>query len=244
MTRLPLIGAPPKPREKCVDLEIGGRAVPLRIRRHRRARHIILRIDTDNDGAVVTLPWRTPLADGLDLARSKASWILEALAALPPKVPFADGALVPYLGIAHRVRHHPEGGGVVWRTEGEIHVAGRPEHLARRLTDWLRGEARREIVARTAAKAAQLGRKAGRITLRDTSSRWGSCAASGDLSFSWRLVLTPESVLDYVVAHEVAHLAYRSHGPRFWRTVARLTADADGARAWLRRHGEGLHRYG
>jgi predicted metal-dependent hydrolase len=230
--------------ERQINLDLGGRAVPLRVRRHRRARNMILRIDTANDGALLTLPWRTPLADGLGLARSKASWILRGLDALPPRMPFADGALVPYLGVVHRVRHRPDARGVAWRDDGEINVSGRPEHLARRLTDWLRRQARSEIVPRVAAKAASLERQPGRIVLRDTRSRWGSCSANGDLSFCWRLVMATEPVLDYVVAHEVAHLAYRGHGPRFWSTVARLTDGADDARAWLRQNGEGLHRYG
>jgi predicted metal-dependent hydrolase len=100
------------------------------------------------------------------------------------------------------------------------------------------------LTQRVREKTVLLGRAAGRISVRDPVSRWGSCAASGNLSFSWRLILAPEMVLDYVVAHEVAHLAVRGHGPLFWKTVAGLTEGTAEARAWLRRHGAGLHRYG
>jgi predicted metal-dependent hydrolase len=124
-------------------------------------------------------------------------------------------------------------------------VPGAPEHLPRRLTDFLKAEARREIAARAAAKAATLGRPIAALTLRDTRSRWGSCSRSGRVAFSWRLILAPEWVLDYVVAHEVAHLAELNHGPRFWTACAGLTdSDVKTARAWLKRHGAELHAYG
>ena len=230
--------------ERCVSLEIDGRAISLKLRRDRRARHLILRIDSECDGAVVTLPRHVPLREGLELAESKARWIISQLEALPPRVPFADGATVPFLGVDHLIRHDPGRGRPVGRAEGEIRISGRPEHLARRLKDWLREQARHQITPRVQAKAERLGRSFGGVTIRDTRSRWGSCSADGRLSFSWRLVMTPEEVLDYVVAHEVAHLAVRNHGPRFWRTVEALTDNAGEARAWLDVCGAGLHRFG
>ena len=109
---------------------------------------------------------------------------------------------------------------------------------------WLRGEARRVLTDHICAKAEKSGRGPTRIAIRDTRSRWGSCSSAGALSFSWRLILAPPEVLDYVVAHEMAHLAHPGHGPEFWRTVAQLTEHMDAGRAWLRRHGRGLFRYG
>ncbi len=242
-------GARADKHEGLTTIEVDGRPLALRVRRNPRARQLVLSIDPIEDIAVITLPPRTAVGEGLDLARQKAGWIRACLDALPPRVPFADGAVVPLLGLDHRVRHSPGTRSPgsrrpVWREDGVIVVSGRPEHLARRLRDWLKQEARREIEGRVADKAARIERRAGRITLRDTRSRWGSCAANGNLSFCWRLVMAPEPVLDYVVAHEVAHLKYRSHGPRFWGTVARLTADMAGAKDWIRRKGEHLHRYG
>lgn len=231
-------------REHRTLLDLEGRSLPLRIRRHPRARRLTLRVDSAAEGAVVTIPASVPIEEGIDWAQRKSAWLLEMIEGLPPRVAFVDGAVVPFLGIGHRICHRPDQKGVVWRDNGQIHVTGNPEFLARRVTDWLRREARREIVTRVAAKAEMLGRPAGRIGLRDTRSRWGSCASNGNLSFCWRLIMAPERVLDYVVAHEVAHLAVRDHGDRFWATVATLTEDPVDARAWLRRHGEGLHRYG
>lgn len=230
--------------EESHQLDIDGRLVPLRLRRRRGVKKLTLRVDPENDGAVVTAPPRLPAAEVLDFVQRQSGWIRARLDRLPRRVSFEDGAEVPILGEPHRIRHVPEARRGVWRENGEIRVSGQPEHLPRRLGDWFRKEARREISARVAEKASMLGRRAGRISIRDTRSRWGSCTARGDLNFSWRLVMAPEMVLDYVVAHEVAHLEHLDHSVRFWRTVDRLTEHTAAAKAWLKRHGGALHRVG
>lgn len=229
------------------EIALAGRTIPVRVYRNSRARQIILRVDgvdDDGDGIVLTLPRRAGVAEGFALAREKQDWVLERLGRLAPRVPFAAGQRIPLGGVDHEIRHRPDGRGGVWRDGLAIVVSGRPEHLARRLRDWLRGQARSEIAARVSEKARALDRIPGRITVRDTRSRWGSCSHDGNLSFCWRLVMAPLMVLDYVVAHEVAHLRFNNHGPRFWDAVAGLTAEADSARRWLDDHGERLHRYG
>ena len=125
-----------------------------------------------------------------------------------------------------------------------MHVAGAPEFLRRRVLDFLRGEARRQLSAMVVVKSAMLGLTARRIAVKDTRSRWGSCAADGSLAFSWRLVMTPEFVQDYVAAHEVAHLRHMNHGKRFWNLVNRLTPHAAAAIPWLRAEGFRLLRVG
>lgn len=229
------------------SVELAGTRVPVRFIRNKRARRVILRLDEGPDGGggvVVTLPNRTPLKEGLDLVRDKADWVLDRLAGLPPRVPFADGEIVPLGGVDHRIRAVSGGRGSVRREGTEILVAGRPEHLSRRLRDWFKGQARERLAQRVREMANALDRRPGRITIRDTKSRWGSCSQGGNLSFCWRLVMAPDAVLDYVAAHEVAHLVEPNHGPEFWRLVGELTADADGSREWLRLNGEALHRYG
>jgi len=124
-----------------------------------------------------------------------------------------------------------------------IRVEGQPEHTPRRLLDWLKREARRKIDERVWIYAEQLGVTPKRITIRDTTSRWGSCSSTRSLSFSWRLILAPASVLDYVVAHEVSHLRELNHRPRFWRLVETLVADIDKSQNWLSENGTMLHRY-
>lgn len=233
-------------------LDIDGQAVPLCVRRHKRARRLILRLDETGAGAVVTLPPGSRIQDGIDMARRQSAWLARQLKRSPRPVTFADGAQIPYLDQDHRVRHDPAGRGIV-RADGEIRVAGRPEHLARRLTDWLRKQARAELTARAHAKFEALQALAGkgpaltrlgRIAVRDTRTRWGSCGPDGSLNFSWRLIFAPEHVIDYVVAHEVAHLAHRNHGPDFWDLAGRLSADMTAAKAWLNGQGRHLHRFG
>lgn len=164
-------------------------------------------------------------------------------------VPFAPGALVPLRGQPHQIVHQPEARGTVW-TQADaagnpaLLVAGEAPHVGRRIADHLKREARRDITAAVRRYARALGVEIGRITLRDTASRWGSCSAKGDLSFSWRLILAPPFVLDYLAAHEVAHRLELNHGPAFWRTVEGIYPARREAEAWLRHHGASLHRYG
>ncbi len=235
--------APPPER----TLRLGERSVPLVTRINPRARRIALKVDTHTERVILVLPHRRHLKAAESFLDSKRDWVAARLANLPPAVTLADGATVPVLGAPRRVRHCPEARGGVWLDEGtgEIHVSGAAEHLPRRVLDWLRAQARAEITARVKAHAARLEVIPGRITLRDTRSRWGSCAPSGGLNFSWRLVMAPPWVLDYVTAHEVAHLREMNHGPAFWAHVETLTPGArEPARAWLRAHGPALHRVG
>jgi predicted metal-dependent hydrolase len=223
-------------------LEFEDLTIPLTVKRNRAARRISLRIDVPRRGAVLTLPARAGLSAGLDFVAEKALWLRNAYDRLPAPVPFAPGAVIPLAGKPHRIEHRPLEKGGVWRDAAgdTIIVTGAAEHLARRLGDWLRREAQVLLEARTRAKAAEAGRAVARVFVRDTRSRWGSCARDGRVHYSWRLVFAPDFVLDYVVAHEVAHLVYMSHGPRFRAVVDRLTPHRGEAEAWLRVNGPGL----
>lgn len=225
-------------------LTVADRRVPLVYQTNKRARRIILRFDHGEGSIVVVLPRRATVEQGRRFALLNKGWIRDRLDLLPKPVPFRSGSALPFMGVMQRIRHRPDARGVVWQDEDGINVAGRAEHVARRIEDWLRRQARREIERRAYAKAARIGKRVAGITIRDAKSRWGSCSPSGHLSFSWRLILAPRHVIDYVVAHEVAHLKELNHGPRFWKLTAELTRDADGARAWLNDHGPMLHRYG
>jgi predicted metal-dependent hydrolase len=229
------------------SLTLGGREVPLTVRQSGRARRVALRIDAAASVELV-LPKRVPLSVGLAFLESRRGWVEARLAVMPDHVPFVDGAEVPLLGVPHRIRHVGERGApgsrIVTVAEGEIRVVGAAPHVARRVRDHLIALVRQETGRRARALALRIGKRVERITVRDTKSRWGSCSATGSLAFSWRLVLAPESVLDYVVAHEVAHLAEMNHGPRFWRLVEELAPGAARERAWLKRHRTRLLRYG
>lgn len=213
-------------------------------RRSARARRVSLRIDPQSGAVVVTLPMRAARNAGMALLMDHAHWVSDRLAALPEALKLRDGAMVPLAGVAHRIHHVPQARGGAWLSGQEIHVAGAPEFLPRRVLDLLRHEARQRLGALVAAKAALIDCKAARVTVKDTRTRWGSCAPDGSLAFSWRLVMAPEFVQDYVVAHEVAHLRHMNHGPRFWALVAQLTAHTDTAIPWLRGEGARLLRVG
>jgi predicted metal-dependent hydrolase len=220
-----------------------GTAVSIRV--SPRARRVSLRINAAQRIVELVLPPGVPASHGLRFAASRRGWIAARLRALPEPVPFAEGAIVPVLGVTHRIRREVDASAPpVAIVDGEIRVRGDPEHLARRVRDCLVAMARRELGRRARELAARIGRNVARINVRDTQSRWGSCSGRGNLSFSWRLILAPEPVLDYVVAHEVAHLAEMNHGPRFWRLVESLSPGSAMPRAWLKRHRVRLFSYG
>ena len=228
----------------CEILKLPGGPARVEWRRSKRARRVSLRIDPRGGAVVVTLPPRAARTAGMALLMNHADWVTRRLAALPGPVPFADGARIPLHGVEHRIRHQPGLRGGV-RVEGrEILVSGDVGFLTRRSVDFLRAEARRSFATLVAAKAEAAQLRPRRITVKDTRSRWGSCAASGSLAFSWRLVMAPPHVQDYVAAHEVAHLRHMNHGPRFWALVQGLTPHSDAAVAWLHTHGPRLLRVG
>jgi predicted metal-dependent hydrolase len=213
-------------------------------RRSSRARRVSLRIDPREGAVVVTLPPRAGRTAGMALLMDHAAWVADRLAALPGAIAFADGAVVPLHGRQRRIRHVVAARGTVWIDADTIHVAGRPEFLPRRVADFFRAEARRAFAALVIEKAALAGVKPRRLTVKDTRSRWGSCASNGNLAFSWRLVMAPPFVQDYVAAHEVAHLRHMNHGPRFWAVVELLTPHTQAACEWLRLEGPRLLRVG
>lgn len=228
-------------------LTLGDTEVPLRLRRSARARRITLRLAPAEGTLVLTLPPGVKPEEALGFARRQEQWVRARLSHLPPRIPFRSGSQVPFLGDLHEIRHVPRARGGVWREEGTFYVSGQAEHLSRRLHDHLRREARSHMTAhaRELAEALPEGaRPLRRVSVRDTVSRWGSCSSTGNLSFSWRLIFAPRSVLEYVVAHEVAHLVHMDHSPAFWRLNGVLSPHVREARTWLRREGPRLLRYG
>jgi predicted metal-dependent hydrolase len=221
----------------------------VRLRRHRQARRYTLRIQAATREVILTIPPRGTLKEAREFAQKHGGWIAARLGRLPEAAPFADGTTVPLRGVAHRIRHRRGARGTVWteRDEGGeplLCVAGHEPHIDRRIGDFLRREARRELEAASLQFAAELGVTVRRVAVRDQSSRWGSCSTTGALSFSWRLILAPSHVLSYLAAHEVAHLVEMNHSAKFWRLVRRLCPEHERAKVWLDVHGSDLHRYG
>ena len=222
----------------------GGRDIALNLRRSARARHILIRIDDASGSVELVLPRRAALGKALAFAHSCADWIETRLQALPPTIAFRHGAVLPLLGESLTLIKPLNGAKRLRRIGGELVVPGDEAVFAGRVRRWLIAEARREIGARAERLAQRVERPIHRLTIRDPATRWGSCSGNGNLNFSWRLILAPENVLDYVVAHEIAHLAEMNHGHRFWGHVGRLCAEPQAARAWLRSRGASLHRFG
>ena len=229
-------------------LDIAGREVPVTVSTHARARRISLRLARASDAVLVTVPRGVPLGNGLDFARTKTGWIEQRLAARPDPRPFRHGARIPLRGQEHLIFHVPGHRGAVWAEgEGEaarICVTGAQEHLPRRLTDWLKQQARKDLLKACSRYAALMELPFRRLTVRDQKSRWGSCSASGNLSFSWRLIMAPPHVLDYLAAHEISHLRHMDHSPRFWAQVRAHCEHVDEAEKWLGAHGSSLHLWG
>jgi len=221
------------------------------VRRHAGARRLTLRVSRTRRAVIVTLPVQCDLSEAGSFLNRNIDWVRERLDSLPQPVPFRDGALIPLRGEFHRIvftgKRELQ---VVERrcrsTAGlaELRVGGRVEHAARRLREWLFEEARRDLDARVLHHARNLRVAPKRIAVRDQATRWGSCSTTGVLSFSWRLVLAPPHILDYVAAHEVAHLAEMNHGAKFWALVKRTMSQMEQAKRWLQDYGLDLHHYG
>ena len=226
-------------------LRIDGRPVEVTMRLNPRARRLIVKVHPSTGEVTVVAPSRRSLDHALEFARGESEWIARRLAHVPKQVLLEIGAQIPFRGEEYGIARGENGSAPVWidRASRVIRVAGLREHAPRRILDFLKREARKTLDARTDEFANSIGAKAKRITVRDTSSRWGSCSTTRALSFSWRLILAPPFVLDYVVAHEVAHLRQMNHGSRFWELVRELVGNVEKPQTWLSRNGPMLHRY-
>ncbi len=237
------------PEPQSIEIVFDEAVYRVRLRRHRQARRYTLRIQAASRDVVLTMPLRASIREAKQFAQRHGGWIAARLARLPAGQPFRDGAVIPLRGEPHRVVHRPLARGTAWVEcdaggEQRICVAGGAAHVSRRVEDFLKREAQRDLEAATRRAAERLGVAVKRVAVRDQSSRWGSCSSTGRLSYSWRLIMAPPYVLNYVAVHEVAHLKEMNHSPRFWRLVAAHCPDAARAKAWLDAHGGDLHRYG
>jgi hypothetical protein len=231
-----------------LDISHSGATYHVALKRLSSARRFTLRVRGPTRDVVLTMPARSSLKSAREFAERHAAWIGARLARLPKPITFEPHSIAPLRGVDHRIVHRPGARGVVWIEEGDkgplICVAGDRAHVARRVADYLKREARRDLETAVARYAKALKVGARRIALRDTTSRWGSCSSTGTLSFSWRLILAPSFVLEYLAAHEVAHFIHMNHSPAFWKVAYRLFPQTDAAEDWLKTHGPDLHRFG
>ncbi|MDR3407376.1 MAG: SprT family zinc-dependent metalloprotease [Methylovirgula sp.] len=237
-----------------IEVSHAGETYRVALKRISTARRFTLRVRAATRDVVLTMPPRGSLVGARNFVERHAAWIGVRLQRLPAPMPFGGGEIVPIRGVNHRIVERPRERGTAWIEPASILggdkslpllcVTGEPAHVARRVQDFLMREAKRDIEAAVGRHAVKLGVTPRRITLRDTTSRWGSCSSTGALNFSWRLIMAPSYVLDYLAAHEVAHLVYMNHSPAFWKILGRLSAHVDRAEVWLKAHGAGLLRFG
>jgi predicted metal-dependent hydrolase len=235
-----------------------GEPISVSLRRLENARRFTLRVRFAARDAVLTMPRRASLQEAREFTERHAGWISARLKRLPATIAFAPYSIVPLRGVNHALMHRPQARGTVFSEtyqplDGEellsgvefaLCVCGHEEHFHRRVRDHFKKEARRDLEHAVQRHTAALGLSTRGVGLRDTVSRWGSCSATGSLNFSWRLVIAPPFVLDYLAAHEVAHLVHLDHSPRFWALARRLCPHTDRAEGWLAANGAHLHKYG
>jgi predicted metal-dependent hydrolase len=236
-----------------LEIRHSDQSVTVALKRLASARRFTLRIRTASRDAVLTMPLKSNLDSARDFLQRHAAWISVRLDRLPKPVPFAPGSLIPYLGEDHLIVHNTSIRGTVQveemrsilgHTQKALVISGDLPHLNRRLHEYFKRQAKIAFDRCVQMHCAELGLAPRKVTIKDTTSRWGSCSSSGALNFSWRLIMAPPFVLNYLAAHEVAHLKHMNHSKRFWALTEKLCPDLKRAEAWLQAHGPGLYKFG
>ncbi len=239
--------AKPKPLTEKHDggaLQIAGRSILMTIIEHHRAKRLTLRIEPGGRAIRVTVPPGVK-RDEIDRFVSRhQGWLEDRIEKLPDHVALKAGISVPVRGVPHRIVH-VEGKRGITRVEQEdgkpvLLVHGDAHHIGRRVADFLKKQAKADIEPLVMRHAASVGKPVRSVRFKDTTSRWGSCSADGNLSFSWRIMMAPPAVIDYLVAHEVAHLKEMNHSAAFWSLCKQLCPKTDQCKAWLKRNGAKL----
>lgn len=238
----------PKAEPTETEIEtIDGRRVPVKLIVNPRARHVSVRIDPTRREAIATAPTKRHLKHAAQFAAERAGWIAQELSRLPKGVTLTPGARVNLRGVEHElICEHGRGPARIEAGDPPRIVAPAPDLalFESRLLRFFKDQAREDLIDRVATHAVTLGVKPVRIQVKELRSRWGSCSIDGVLSFSWRVILAPPFVLDYLAAHETAHLREMNHSRRFWAQVRRCMPDYERGRRWLHEHGCALHAVG
>lgn len=228
-----------------LTFEGGGHRRKLTVKRHPRARSFRLRVDPRDGRILLSLPKRSSLRKAERWAESQRDWIEGKLADLPEPRPIGPGATLPYLGRDIVVHWHPDQPRAPVLEGDRLLVGGPHEAVSARVTRWLKDRARSVLAEESARYARQASVQIGRISIGDARSRWGSCAASGNIRYSWRLIMAPIEVIQGIVAHEVAHRLHMNHGPDFHAAVGDLLGrDPKPGESWLRKNGAALYWIG
>ncbi|CDZ30023.1 M48 family metallopeptidase [Neorhizobium galegae] len=236
----------PKPLETVKrTLAVGDRAMPLTIRENRRATRITLRIEPGGRALNLTVPAGLLTREIDDFLDRHQGWLLTKLAKFSADNQIRPGGRIAFRGVSHRIEHTGTLRGLTEAVmvDGEpvLRLSGLEDHMGRRLSTFFKKEARKDLEVLVARHAAAIRKPIKSVSMKDTRSRWGSCSWDGNLSFSWRIVMAPPLIIDYLAAHEVAHLKEMNHGPKFWALCKQLCPRMEEARKWLKQHGSQLH---
>ena len=213
--------------------------------RNARARRARLSVDSATGRVRLVLPPRAPLKKALAWAEEKAGWIAEQRARLPHAQPFEPGGTIPFGDACLTIAWEPSASRTVKRVGDTLYCGGTRDGVSRRIATWLKREALRVLSAETDEFADRAGVTVTKVAVGDPKTRWGSCAASGTIRYSWRLILMPDFVRRSTVAHEVAHRLHMDHSARFYRVLEMLDErDPNESRRWLRANGAALHWVG
>ncbi|WP_034852665.1 M48 family metallopeptidase [Sinorhizobium sojae] len=233
------------PAQVTREIAVAGKVLPLTIRQNARATRMTLRIEPGGRALKLTVPEGLPEREVSAFLTRQQGWLMTKLARFSGESEIEHGGMIFIRGVSHRIERTGRIRGlteaVMVGDEPILRVGGAEEHLRRRIADFLKKEARLELERLVAVYSGRIGRPVRSLSLKDTRSRWGSCSAEGDLSFSWRIAMAPPKVIAYLAAHEVAHLQEMNHGPGFWALCEKLCPDTRDARHWLKRNGTMLH---
>ncbi|MES5100988.1 M48 family metallopeptidase [Agrobacterium sp. BA1120] len=246
LRKSPKSPAPGKAMPSQRRMDVGGRSLPITIKENQRATRITLRIEPGGKALKMTIPYGLHHREVDDFLERHNGWLKAKLSKFSEEGSMRDGGIISIRGVAHRIEHTGTLRGVTQlaknaEDEAVLRVSGSPEHMGRRIATFLKKEARSDLERLVAFHAKAVGKPVRSISMKDTRSRWGSCSHEGNLSFSWRIVMAPETVIDYLAAHEVAHLREMNHGPKFWALCEKLCPHTEASKAWLKRNGSQLH---
>lgn len=216
---------------------------PIKIVKSPRAKKLTLRIDSKEHIPVLSLPRYCSQKKAIDFVLLHKKWIQDSLNKLPQSKPFENGEKISLFGKTVIITHAPERKLGAKIEADKLLVSGNLEFLHRRVKDFIKKKAETEFYKRSNKYAKKLGQSINGITIKDTKSRWGSCSSLQNINYSWRIALAPEFVINYLMAHEVAHLQYPNHSSAFWQCVERLYPEYSQGEQWLKEHGKDLYLY-
>lgn len=224
------------------SVDLGGDIVPVTVRRNRQAKRLILRVDRATGEVKLTIPHYVGNRTATKFIEKQRDWLVQERAALDLAKTLGSGGLLLYLGDEHELVFTDARPRTIVRADGQIRIGGPADLAPKRLENWLRRKAKEMLTERATVHADTLGVGFSRVSIGDMKSRWGSCSSRGTLRFSWRLLMAPYDVMDYVAAHEVAHLREMNHSDRFWAEVAKCVPEHKSLRRWLKTEGNALFK--